>query len=106
MPKINSTNFVFLLMNYNGSFTGRAAQWTATLAFWLHLFVTGLAWFAPFLFSWKILLLVYGAVMLQFAIFGRCLLNEQHGLIESDVVMVGATLAVARFRGHGCPWSW
>ncbi len=66
------------------SFRGSPAIWTSWLAFWLHLFVTGLAWCAPFLFSWQILVPVYGAVMVQFAIFGRCLLNEQHGLVESD----------------------
>lgn len=54
------------------------------LLFWLHLFVTLLAWVAPFLFSWKISLPVYGLVMLQFGVFGRCLMNEQHGLQEED----------------------
>jgi len=54
------------------------------LVFWLHLFVTLLAWVAPFLFSWKLSLPVYGMVMLQFSVFGRCLMNEQHGLREED----------------------
>ena len=54
----------------------------STLLFWLHLFVTLLAWVAPFLFSWKILLPAYSLVMLQFFLFGRCLMNEQHGLRE------------------------
>lgn len=52
--------------------------------FWLHLFVTLLAWAAPFLFFWKWLVPVYGMVMLQFAVFGRCLMNEQHGLQEGE----------------------
>ena len=54
------------------------------LVFWAHVFVMGLAWVAPFLFSWKILVPVYGAVMLQFAVFGRCLMNEQHGFVETE----------------------
>jgi len=56
----------------------------STLVFWLHLFVTLLAWVAPFLFSWKLSLPVYGMVMLQFSVFGRCLMNAQHGLWEED----------------------
>jgi hypothetical protein len=54
------------------------------LAFWLHLLVTLLAWVAPFLFSWQISLPVYAAVMLQFAVFGRCLANKHHDLSEDD----------------------
>lgn len=54
------------------------------IAFWLHLFVTLLAWVAPFLFSWKWSLPVYAAVMIQFAVFGRCLVNKEHDLDESD----------------------
>lgn len=54
------------------------------LAFWLHFFVTLLAWVAPFLFSWQWSLPVYAAVMLQFAVFGRCLANEHHDLSEDD----------------------
>lgn len=56
----------------------------STLAFWLHLFVTLLAWVAPFLFSWQWSLPVYAAVMLQFAVFGRCLVNKEHNLAEDD----------------------
>ncbi len=55
-----------------------------SLVFWAHVFVMGLAWVAPFLFSWKILLPVYAAVMGQFAVFGRCLMNEQHGFVETN----------------------
>jgi hypothetical protein len=54
------------------------------IAFWLHLFVTLLAWVAPFLFSWQWSLPVYAAVMLQFAVFGRCLVNKEHQLAEND----------------------
>jgi len=58
------------------------AQIKSGFFFSLHLFVTLLAWVAPFLFSWQILLPAYGAVMLQFHVFGRCLMNEHHGLEE------------------------
>ncbi|HMX41854.1 MAG TPA: hypothetical protein PK971_13080 [Saprospiraceae bacterium] len=54
------------------------------LFFSLHLAVTLLAWVAPFLISWTWLLPIYAAVMLQFAVFGRCLMNERHGLQETD----------------------
>lgn len=53
------------------------------LAFSFHLFVTLLAWVAPFLVSWKWSVPVYAAVMLQFAVFSRCLMNGQHQLDES-----------------------
>ncbi len=52
--------------------------------FWLHVLLTAGAWVAPFLISWKILVPAYLIVMLQFAVFGRCLMNEHHGLQESD----------------------
>lgn len=52
------------------------------LVFALHLFVTILAWVAPFLFPWKWCVAAYSLVMLQFHVFGRCLMNEQHGLKE------------------------
>jgi hypothetical protein len=67
------------------------------LAFWLHLFVTLLAWAAPFLFSWQISLPVYAAVMLQFAVFGRCLANRQHDLSEDE----GATFYSYLFEKMG-----
>ena len=54
------------------------------LFFGLHLLVTLLAWVAPFLFYWKWLVPLYGIVMLQFALFGRCLMNERHGLQETE----------------------
>lgn len=52
--------------------------------FWLHLLITALAWVAPFFFSWQWSLPVYAAVMLQFAVFGRCLMNKEHQLVEDD----------------------
>ena len=65
-------------MNYEGVVS------KTSLVFWAHVFVMALAWVAPFLISWKILVPVYGAVMLQFALFGRCLMNEQHGFVETE----------------------
>jgi hypothetical protein len=50
------------------------------LTFWLHLFVTAFSWFIPFLFDWKLVLLAYGSVVLQFAVFGGCLMNRAHAL--------------------------
>ena len=52
--------------------------------FGLHLFVTLLAWVAPFLFTWWAVALVMGLVMLQFLFFGRCLMNRHHDLGEQD----------------------
>jgi len=54
------------------------------LAFWFHVFITLLAWIGPFLFSWQLMLLAYAIVMLQFAVFGRCLLNKSHGLKDQN----------------------
>jgi len=54
------------------------------LVFWLHLFITALAWVAPFFFSWQWSVPVYAAVMLQFAFFGRCLMNDHHEMTEDD----------------------
>ncbi|MBV6442049.1 MAG: hypothetical protein DYG98_02180 [Haliscomenobacteraceae bacterium CHB4] len=56
------------------------------IAFWLHLMITVAAWVAPFLFSWQWSVPVYAAVMVQFAVFGRCLVNEHHDLSEDDNV--------------------
>ena len=52
---------------FNGSFG---------LMFWFHLFITVLSWFAPFMFTWYYLLPVYWTVMLQFAVFNRCLVKK------------------------------
>lgn len=54
------------------------------LFFWFHLFITLLSWVAPFMFSWYYLLPVYWTVMLQFAVFNRCLINKNHALGEAD----------------------
>lgn len=51
--------------------------------FWFHLFITVLAWIGPFLFTWYLMITAYMIVLVQFMIFGRCLLNKSHGL-EDD----------------------
>ena len=61
-----------------------AKAFKTELFFWLHLLVTLLAWVAPFLFSWQWSIPVYAAVMVQFAVFGRCLVNKEHNLSEDD----------------------
>lgn len=50
------------------------------LAFWIHLFITVLSWFAAFLFDWRVVVVVFLIIWLQFRVFGRCLLNKAHGL--------------------------
>ncbi|MDX1910527.1 MAG: hypothetical protein SFV22_03525 [Saprospiraceae bacterium] len=54
------------------------------LAFWLHVASVIATWLMPFLVSWPVAVAVYAAVMIQFAIWGKCLMNEHHGLNESD----------------------
>lgn len=49
----------------------------------LHLLAVIATWLLPFLINWKLAVLVYAVVMIQFAIFGKCLMNEHHGLAES-----------------------
>lgn len=50
--------------------------------FWLHLLAVIATWVLPFMVNWKLAIGVYAAVMIQFAIFGKCLMNEHHGLTE------------------------
>jgi hypothetical protein len=53
--------------------------------FWFHLLITVLAWVGPFLFSWPLMVGAYFVIVLQFAVFDRCLLNARHGLsTETD----------------------
>lgn len=52
--------------------------------FSLHLFIALAAWFIPFLLSWKITVPILGLVILQHAVFGRCLGMEAHGVSEED----------------------
>lgn len=53
-------------------------------SFWFHVLITVLAWVGPFLFSWYLMVTAYMIVMLQFLIFGRCLLNSAHELDDSN----------------------
>jgi hypothetical protein len=52
--------------------------------FWIHLLITLSAWVLPFLFWWPLVWAVYAVVHLQFAVFGRCLMNNMHNLDEGD----------------------
>lgn len=52
--------------------------------FWLHLFITVLSWFGPFLFWYPVIIAVYAIVILQFIVFKRCLMNREHALGEED----------------------
>ena len=52
--------------------------------FWFHLLITLLAWVGPFLFSWYLMVTAYLLVVLQFIIFGRCLLNARHDLADDN----------------------
>lgn len=54
------------------------------LVFWFHVLITFLAWVGPFLFSWYLMVPAYLIVLLQFVIFGRCLLNGQHKLDDGN----------------------
>ena len=53
-------------------------------SFIFHLIVTLLAWIGPFLFNWKWMVAAYILVQIQFQVFGKCLVNEQHDLLEED----------------------
>lgn len=57
-----------------------------TSLFWfvVHLIITIAAYFIPFLFDWQLVVLAYAIVIIQFAVFGRCLMNEGHDLPEDD----------------------
>ncbi|MBL7828666.1 MAG: hypothetical protein JNJ57_18675 [Saprospiraceae bacterium] len=48
----------------------------------IHLLGVFATWVLPFLVTWKLGVAVYATVMIQFAVFGKCLLNEHHGLQE------------------------
>jgi hypothetical protein len=57
---------------------------THNAAFWLHLLITAFAWVAPFLVSWYIIVPIYAIVVIQFLIFGKCLVNKAHDLGDAD----------------------
>lgn len=54
------------------------------LFFGVHLLIALSAWFIPFLLSWKIVVPILGLVILQHAVFGRCLGMDTHGVSEED----------------------
>jgi hypothetical protein len=62
----------------------KAAATEVNSMFWLHLFVTSLAWIGPFLFSWYLMIFAYILVQLQYQFFNRCLMNEGHALGEVE----------------------
>lgn len=52
--------------------------------FWLHLFLTMLSWFIPFIFWWPIVLVAYATVLMQFVVFNRCIMNKEHALDDDE----------------------
>jgi len=52
--------------------------------FWFHVLITIIAWIGPFVFSWYLMVTAYTIVMVQFMIFGRCLLNGKHDLDDGN----------------------
>ncbi len=72
---------------------------TFNFMFWLHLFLTVISWFGPFLFSWYLIIPAYCIVLLQFVFFGRCLMNEGHAIDDSgDHTFYGFILEKLGFR--------
>lgn len=73
---------------------------TYNLTFWLHLFVTVLSWFIPFLFDWRLVLTAYSCVLLQFHVFGGCLMNRGHALDDAgnDDTFYAHLLELAGFQ--------
>jgi hypothetical protein len=53
-------------------------------SFWIHLFITILAWVGPFLFSWQLMIAAYTIVTLQFIFLKKCVLNATHDLDDDD----------------------
>ena len=54
------------------------------LAFWFHLLITIFAWIGPFVFDWRLMLICYTYVVLQFLFFGECFLNRAHAMDDDD----------------------
>ena len=65
--------------------------------FLMHFVLTVGAYVAPFLITWKLLVPVFVATIIQHAIWGRCLLNAKHGLSEED----GSTFYSEAFERMG-----
>ena len=67
--------------------------------YWLHLLAVIATWVLPFLLTWKIAVAIYAAVVIQFAVFGKCLMNEHHGLAEEgDRIFYTDVLESMSFR--------
>ncbi|MEZ5013508.1 MAG: hypothetical protein R2794_04390 [Chitinophagales bacterium] len=60
--------------------------------FILHCILLVGAWLAPFLLTWYWVIGIYALVILQFAVFGRCLMNEKHALDDSGNMTLYAYL--------------
>ena len=54
------------------------------LVFWIHLLVLILGWSGPFLIDWRVMVVAYMAVQVQFIFFKRCLMNKGHELEDDD----------------------
>jgi len=57
---------------------------TLNATYWLHFGLTVLSWFIPFLFDWRLVLCAYSIVLLQFVVFGGCLMNRGHALDDAE----------------------
>lgn len=60
--------------------------------FWVHLFITIMAWVGPFVINWWVMVAIYGIVLLQFVVFNRCLMNAGHELDEGEGITFYAFL--------------
>ena len=86
---------------------------TFNATYLLHLGLTILSWFIPFLFDWRLVLCAYSVVLLQFVVFGGCLMNRGHALNDTENdhtfyahLMENAGLKVNRTKVKGFVRSW
>lgn len=54
------------------------------LFFWFHILITILAWLGPFICDWRLMLISYSIVVLQFLIFKECFVNRKHAMDEDE----------------------
>jgi hypothetical protein len=68
--------------------------------FILHLGLMILSWIVPFLFDWRLVWAAYSVVLLQFWVFGRCLMNKGHDIddVNSDETFYSHLLESIGFR--------
>lgn len=69
--------------------------------FWIHACITLLAWVGPFLFNWMLMCSAYAIVILQHTVLKKCILNDKHGVDESE----HHTIYSAVFEEMGIPVS-